>query len=448
MIIFKDNHKAFKPLNILRIMFRHIMNYFKKPEEEPPQVRQIELSKIDKYVNLILRHSLSSNNKAISDALQEIESKKESIMQQLRQFHKKSLMNPNIPQREIQIMDGNRDNFIKTISQFTASIDIPKNYMELYDYSLSFSEKIEAAYKSTQKNVFVLSHFFGNEIKSINTDLNKIEELIMKIRALFEKHKIALLKEIINDVKKILENMLKIRNIEHEITEHTLTINDYAEKIKKLQERINTITAGTDYRALESFKSDKQKVADEIKKTFNPLEEKLISIDQALRKYLYRNPDKKILKEYLDERYKAFMKDDALEISQILTSLKEQVMDESIELKDKKKDQTIECINSLDFSTLKDTQSQLNKLEDSRQHLQTKITHNSASLNLSEQQYWINTNTEKIQDHKKIIEKMNNEVLKIKGINEEIKRQMKENIEKLFMEDIRLIDDLAEDHQA
>jgi hypothetical protein len=425
-------------------MFRKIINYFKKPEEEPT-IRDIELSKIDKYVNLILRHGLASNNKTISDALQEIESRKESVMQQLHRFHKKSLMNPNIPQREIQIMDGNRDNFIKTISQFTSSIDVPKNYMDLYDYCVIFSEKIEQIYKTTQKNVFILNHFFENELKSINTDLNKIEEIIISIRVLFERHKVVALKEIISDVRDISNNLVKIGNLQHEIDSHKAAITDYADKIKKLEERIGTITSGTDFRALENFKDEKQNTQEEITKTFSPLEEKLLRIENALRKYYYRNPDKKIIKEYLEDRYKAFLNDNNLEISSILQDIKTHIDNDTIELKDKKKEQTIEHLNNLSFGMLKDIQSQLKKLEDTKQHLQTKITHNSASLNLSEQQYWINTNKEKIIDHQKSIEKLNGEVAKIHALNDTIKKHMKEDIETLFMENIHLIDDLSED---
>jgi len=426
-------------------MFRKIINYFKKEkEDDEPAVREIQLSKIDKYINLILRHNLASNNRTISDVIQDIESRKESVMQQLRQFHKKSLMNPNIPVREIQIMDGNRDNFVKVISHFASTIEIPKNYMELYDYCVVFSEKIEEIYKSTQKNTFVLNHFFGNEIKSINDDLNKIEETIISLRVLFERHKILSLKEIINDVREISNNLMKINSITHEINDQEASIKEYDDKIKKLNERINTITSGTDYRALEDFKKEKQGIEEEIKQTFNPLEEKLLSIENALRKYFYKNPNKKIIKEYLEDRYKTFLSDNNLEISTIFDDMKTHINNDSIELKDKKKEQTMEHLNTLSLEYLKEIQSQLKKLEDTKQHLQTKITHNSASLNLSEQQYWINTNKEKMVDHKKIIEKLNSEVVKIQAVNDSVKKSMKEEIEKLFVEDIHLIDDLAE----
>lgn len=424
-------------------MFRRIMNYFKKPEEDP-MIREIQLSKIDKYVNLILRHGLASNNKVISNSLREIESRKESVMQQLHQFHKKSLMNPNIPQREIQIMEGNRDNFIRIISHFTSSIDVPKNYMDLYDYCVTFSEKIEEAYKDTQKNVFVLNHFFGNELKSINSDLNKIEEIIISIRVLFERHKVSALKEIISDVKDISNNLLKIGKLRHEINAHNASITEYTDKIKKLEERIGTITSGTDFRALENFKDEKGKIQDDIQQVFHPIEDKLLSIEHTLRKYYYKNPDKKILKEYIDDRYKAFINDVNLEISDIISDIKTHIDNESIELKDKKKEQTIEYLNNLDFKSLKDAQSRLKKLEDTKQHLQTKITHNSASLNLSEQQYWINTNKEKIIDHQKSIDKLAAEITKIKNVNDNIKKNMKEDIETLFMENVHLVDDLSE----
>lgn len=416
-----------------------IFDYFKKKEPEKV-IKQVELSKIDKHVNLILREKLASNNKSITDTLTEFDELKQKIIHKLREFHKKNLMNPNIPQREKQLMEGNRENYIKQIAHFLTQIDAPKQYLDLYYYSIKFSEEIEKLSKETQKNIFVLRGFFENELKDINKDLNTLEEKMIKIRALFERHNIQKLQDVINDIEKIKHNLNKEIKLKGDMKDHEATVKDYDDKIKKLNERIETITSGTDFRALENFKTDKENVDNEIKKIFKEFDNHISSIDTALKKYYYRNQDKKIIREYLEEPYKTLLKDDALEISGIIKELQENI--DSIDLKDKKKEHAVESLSKLSFEYLKETQSQLRKLEDQKQHMQTKITHNSASLNLSEQQYWLKANQDKIRSHNDMILKLQDDLDRLNGENTILKKSIHEELEKILGENIELKDDL------
>src|SRR3989339_846551 len=414
-----------------------MLKFFRRfqKEEKEPEIKEIQLSKIDKHMNLILRETLAGYNRQISENLNEIERHKENIMLQLRKLHKDSLMNPNIPRREIQIMEGNRDNYVKKTSHFIQELSIPKPYLEMYDYSKKFTENLESMAKEVQKNVFVLQHFFGNEIKSISKNLSRIESIVNEIKAIFEDHNIDALKEIQTDIQIMNKNLLRISNIEHE-----LTINEYDDKIKKLNERIHTITSGTDYRALEGFQEEKKSIDDEISHITKELQSVFTGFDTALRKYLYRNQDRKIIKEYLEDSSKALMNDKNLEILPILEDLKQNI--DILDLKDKKQNNSLISLNKLDLEYLKEKQSSLNKLHDQKQHIQTKITHNSASLNLSEQQYWINTNKDKADHYQEIIDKLRSEIAKIKENNNSMKKIIRKDLEKIYRNNIRVVDDL------
>ncbi|GIU69434.1 MAG: hypothetical protein KatS3mg002_0670 [Candidatus Woesearchaeota archaeon] len=417
-----------------------IFDYFKKKKEPENNIKEVELSKIDKHINLILRQKLASNNKTITTTLNEIEETQKNIIHKLRELHKKNLMNPNIPRREIQIMEGNRDNYIKNIARFITHMEVPKQYLELYYYTTQFSGELEKIFRETQKNMFILKEFFENEIKNINNELNKLEEKIISIRIIFEKHNIQKVEEIMQNVKKIKNNITKEIRIKHEISEHEAIIKEHEEKIKKLEERITTITSGTDYKALENFKQEKETTENEIKKIFKEFDEKISEIYTALKKYYYKNPDKKILKEYLEEPYKALINDNSLEIAYILKDIAKNI--NTIDLKDKKKENTEEALEKLSFEYIKNIQAQVKKLEDHKKHLQTKITHNSASLNLSEQEYWLKANKEKIKSNTEIILKLEDELSVIEGENKLLKKTITEELEKMMGENIILKDDL------
>jgi len=426
-------------------MFKKLLARFKKERVvEIPLGDEILLSKIDKHMNFILRDNLGFINKSINEKAEDILHKKDEIVVTLRDLHKSALMNTNIPEREIHIMDGNRENYIKRISHFVTNIDVPKNYLDTYDYCIKFSQDVEQLNRDIQKNIFVLQHFFANEVKDTNKALHDLEELIIDIRVLLEKNGIIYLKNIQKDIKVFVDNVLKVKSFREQIDTEKTEIKGHQEKLDRLNERIQTITSGTDFRALEAFRQEKGAAENEIKDIVNELNGSFSTLDTALRKYYYMYPDKKIVKEYLDDLRIAIMQDKNLDIAEILKDIKNSIEHNEIDLKDKKKEHCLESIEKLTLEHLKEIQSRVLVLEDQKQHAQTKITHNSASLNLSEQQYWINATEDKIKYHNTNVEKLERNINAVALENAEILSKIQADLEKLMNKSIELKDDLTE----
>ncbi|MGV8141494.1 MAG: hypothetical protein ACP5NW_03570 [Candidatus Woesearchaeota archaeon] len=430
-------------------MLKGLLNRFKrinsfKEESEIFDGEVILLSKIDKHMNFLLRDKLGYINKNISERITEINHKKDDVILTLRDLHKSKLMNRNIPEREVQIMEGNRENYIKRISHLVTNIDIPKNYLETHDYCIKFSQDLEQLNRDIQKNIFVLQHFFSNEIKDTNKALHDLEEKIIDIRVLLEKNGINYLKDIQKDIKIFVDNALKMKSFNNQIEAEKTEISVHQEKLDRLNERIKTITSGTDYRALEAFRQEKGAAENEIKNIISELNGKFSTLDTALKKYYYMYPEKKIIKAYLDEIRDAIMADIHLDILTILRDIKGAIERNELDLKDRKREQCLETIESLTQEYLKDMQSKILKLEDQKQRAQTKITHNSASLNMSEQQYWINATEDKIKYHNNNIEKLEKNVNSVNLANAEMMSKIRMDLEKLMDKHVELKDDLTE----
>jgi len=424
-------------------MLKKFLDRFKK-DTEIPQAEEVSLSKIDKHMNFILRDSLGYINRSITSKIIDISAKKEEAILSLRGLHKAHLMNGNIPEREIHIMDGNRENYIKRISHFVSSIDVPKSYLDTYDYCIQFSHNLEQLNRDIQKNIFVLQHFFDNEVRTTNKKLHELEELIIDIRVMLEKNGIELLKNIQKDIKDFTSNVLKIKDFNKQILEEEREILTHKEKLDKLNERIKTITTGTDYRALDTFKKEKEESEMEIKRVLQVEGEFFSCLDTPLKKYYYLNPDKKIIKEYLEDIKNGLIKDSNLQIVEILKDIKNNIQDNKIDLKDKNKDKCLNTIDKLTIDYLKTLQIKILKLEDQRHRAQAKITHNSASLNLSEQQYWINATEDKIKYHKLNIDKLQKNIDILKIDNEEVVGKIKKDLEGLMHKSVNIKDDLTD----
>jgi hypothetical protein len=424
-------------------MLKNLWNKLTKTKE--PELEVVMLSRIDKHMNFILREKLGFINKTITEKTLKINSEREELILSLRNLQKAKLMNLNIPEREIQIMEGNRDNYIRKITQFSSKIDIPKGYLELYDYTLKFSNNIEQLNRDIQKNIFVLQHFFSNEIRNSNKALHSIEEIIIDIRVVLEKNGISELKKIQEDMKTFRENIEKIKSFRDQILAEKSEMGAHKEKLERLNERIHIITNGTDYRALEGFRQEKGAAENEIKKILGELNANFSVIEVALRKYYYRNPEDKIIKSYLGDLKEALLNDKNLEIVNSLVEVKKSIIMDQIDLKDKKKEHCIESIDKLTFEHLKDSQSKILKLEDEKQRAQAKITHNSASLNLSEQQYWVNATEDKLKYHQTNIDKLERNINASTLENAQMLTDVRVDLEKLMNKQIDLKDDVTDE---
>ncbi len=423
-------------------MLKRILERFKS-RPKVSNSEEILLSKIDKHMNFILRDSMGSINKIITTNSAEVQEKKEETIHALRNLHKAKLMNSNIPEREIQIMEGNRENYIKKVSQFVTNINIPKAYLDTHDYCVKSSEQLEHLSREIQKNIFVLNHFFTNEIKDANRAIHGLEEKIIEIRVLLEKNGILYLKEIQKNIKLFVDNVVKIKDFNSQIRSEEKEIFEHNDKLSRLNERVKTITTGPDYRALETFKQEKINAENEIKAILSEISMHFSSIDTALRKYYYKYPEKKMITQYLEDLKNTLLIDTHLEIIDILKEIKSLVENGNIDLKDKKRENCLEAINKLTIEYVKNIQSQLLKLEDQKQHAQTKITHNSASLNLSEQQYWINATEDKIKHHNNNISKLNKNIEIINSENAKILEDIRLELEKMMNKSITLKDDIT-----
>jgi hypothetical protein len=443
--ILENLHKILKGLFFPIIMLKRILNYFKKPTEIDEAMKEIELSKINKHANFLLRKDLGDINKQIQIKISEINQKKEEALHELRLLHKKQLMNKNIPPREVNIMDGNRDHYIKSVAHFITNIDTPKNYIENYDYCTQFPQQIKTLYIEVEKNILVLSHFFENEVKNVNRKISELADIMSYLKNMFERNNIENFREMDKGIIEMKKNIHKINELQSGISEEKENIRINTDKINRLKERINTITSGADYRTLESFKEEKEEIDTEYKKKHNEIDKRFMEIETSLKKYSYRHPDKKIAKQYLESPSEALAKDTHLEIVEILKEIHKEVESGEIELKDKKKEHCIDILKSMNMEYLKEHQTESNKLEDRKKKIQTKITHNSASLNLSEQEYWSKATEDRIEHHQAIINKLQKDIDMYAQKNMDIEAKIKNDIEKILGEEVIIINDLTEE---
>ncbi len=108
----------------------------------------------------------------------------------LKKLEAGTLLNKAVEKRHLQIMEGNRNAYIRKIEQFldaVASI-APLDREGGHQAAECLRERLESLLKSTQKSYFVLQEFLANESRDIAGNLKAFDRLITELKEILESH--------------------------------------------------------------------------------------------------------------------------------------------------------------------------------------------------------------------------------------------------------------------
>ena len=134
--------KFYKKYNNLPIyMLKFLKKFFSSPEI--PQ-EKIQLDQMTSWIDDKSKIISEDLDNKINQTLEKINGEKEKIKENLKILETAKLRNPNIPERAITIMEGNRSAFIRKVSYFFTNINLKyDNYKELEEECKNLQSEIE-----------------------------------------------------------------------------------------------------------------------------------------------------------------------------------------------------------------------------------------------------------------------------------------------------------------
>ena len=114
---------------------------------------------------------------AKEDAKQRFIALSDELKGVLAKFSAVELMNPNIPWRAKQVMEGNREQFIRLTSQLSEKLSVPEQSDLLGDFSMVLTEYVERS----ARNAVILSEFFEDDVRSVRSVLRGFEGCIQPL---------------------------------------------------------------------------------------------------------------------------------------------------------------------------------------------------------------------------------------------------------------------------
>jgi len=324
-------------------MFSFLKGIFRKEQDSSQE--EVELNNLSPWFDEKTAPKIDALNSELATVSQRVLADKKQTVQHLDTLNKTELMNSNIPERAKHFMKGNREAYHKKVSLFLDKIQPPQQIEDLPVFHSVMQEELKELMQGTAKSFQIMQEFFANESRQVMTSIGNIEREINAFKQAFDTAGLDMLdstKNLIIDVqtktklKKALETDLETRKKEKET---------FSSKLKQLQEDIELLQKDRELNEIKDTLKQTQAKGEEVRER---IALPFSVINPALRKFeriTYRH--RVTVQKYIESPLDALMQDMHLGILKTLQDLEKSILNNRIDLRDKKRDKTLEVLKLL-----------------------------------------------------------------------------------------------------
>ncbi|MDO8661311.1 MAG: hypothetical protein Q7K43_05465 [Candidatus Woesearchaeota archaeon] len=299
----------------------------------------------------------------------------------LQALQQAQLVNDVIPEQHKSMAEGNKEAFAKNVTSYLEQYRLPDIPAEIKTWLEKYNSTTKEFLLSTQRQTAVLQEFHAQETKNVLKNLRQIEQLANKTKLAFEQSKYHLFCEVMQKAKECEEKKNHQEELNKNITALSASIESYTKEQTNLLNAQQHELKDTQRVTLEQERitvhARIKQLEDNLRNMFSPLE-------AGLRKYAKLAPQHTHLVEnYLASPSEALSQDVHLKIILVLAELQKHTWNETLELKQDKKNRTINAIAELTKPFLQKLITDYAKLKRDEVHLAQELIshHTSQQLN-------------------------------------------------------------------
>ncbi|MDP7324249.1 MAG: hypothetical protein QF632_05815 [Candidatus Woesearchaeota archaeon] len=351
-------------------MFNFLKGFFQKRVEKV-KISQSELPEWFTNKTKPVKELLTEDLRILgSDIRQRINTTKASM----DTLEAAELRNKNIPMRALQIMEGNRDAYVKRVTLFLQNIQPPSILPEVSAFAEKIKKDFESLVKSTSKEYQILQEFLADESRKVAQNIKELERLCEKIGELGEDEKLILIKEVEKNIKTLREKRARKELLEKTKEKKKIELDELNKVHTDLEKSIESLKKEPEYKKVNDLKEKRKEMLGKIKNKAAELLYIFSTIEKALRKYIRISfEDQKILASYLESPLGAIFQDPDFTIIDVLKKIRIAIERKKIELDSKKGDKTIKAIETLTPQWLSTFYEEYSKLKAEKEALDKEI---------------------------------------------------------------------------
>ncbi len=306
------------------------------------------------------------------------------IKQKSEELKTATLRNEKIQKRMIQIMEGNRGAYVGKIWQFIDSLQNVTENME--SFVEAYKSNVETFNRSTARAFYVLREFFGDIITEIATLLKKLDDTVKVIDSKLNDRPSQLAAGVEKSLAEIKEILSRKDSINLDINLLSDEIKSLEESNEELEKKIKAAKNSAAYKELQEKNDERTKSITDLNSHKEEFTNLFAKLESAFKKFEHITQNK-LVKNYISDPIETIKSDSDFQIFSVLDELKQFIVDKKIQIKDKKKEITLNVIDSFTLDFLKNFRAKLDKLENRRRELNLILSNSTVMNNISELEY-------------------------------------------------------------
>ena len=416
-----------------------MLNFLKKLfKREEAKTENVSINELEKWFSEKADSMLNDLNSKIDSIKGRIKEEIKKTEENLGVLENAKLQNPKITLKEKQFMEGNREAYIKKVNSILKQISLEGNHNELLQFCSDFGSMLDLFAKSTIRPYHILQEFYAHESRDIALNIKNLDNMVKELKGTIKnaglgsvedlKKDIAQLK---NKIRQKTENEEKLRQREEEQKELVQSISNSKEEIKNLEN-------SEENKRLNELKADKEVILAKIRENNSQLIHSFSVIERALRKYSrIALEDEKWINSYAENPIKTLLSDNELKIIKILEGLEKNVLNNQIDLKDKKRERTLEIIKELNKGFFDGFLKKGNELENELNNIEDRIKESEIEEKLKEIKAKLEQKNSEMERIDKEIESLKDEIIEIDI--DFLRKNLKEKIKNVLKVEVKLI---------
>jgi hypothetical protein len=408
-----------------------------EPEEpEEPVEETVDLSKLAKWVDDKSNEGFNKVRPEIEELFLKLKREKKELLTNLDTLNDAELHNPNISEREKNLMEGNRQSYISQHKQFVNMAEFSEELTckETSLFCKNFEDMLVKLAKSTARGHMVMNEFFADHANKINRKIRDMGDIVQKVKGLLEEGNVG-----IDEIDNVQKAVSELRGKNKLLTEIEEDLQIYDKKLanshqlkEKIVKSIEKLKQTESYNKFKEADSEKEELQDKMKHTEDAVSALFSHIDKPMRKYervIVEGAD--LFSKYMDNPMKALVSDENIAIIGILSKMKDAISESRLELKDPEKAKL--RIGEIDKESLSRARTRYVDAKRSIKIIDEKVRNINVLQDMDDLKYKIEHTDNQIQILKDKIEqaKKTKEKIDLEKLREQVKEKIKEvfNIE-------------------
>ena len=422
-------------------MLEFLKKILKNEGQETKKVKQIILQNLEEWLNEKSKPIMEELMQQIEQVLMKVNEEVQKSRINLEVLENAKLQNPNIPFKAKQYMEGNRKAYTRAVVSFLGNMEINNNnYFYLLDFCRSFDDLINDLNKGTLRSYTILQEFFSNETSSIAQNLKNFDNYFSELKQILNDKKMVS----VNNAKEKIQNLkMKAKqkinlNIDFKGAEAELKVLNNEKNSVMLD--IMNFNKSDEHSKFLQLNEEKKDKLNALNSDENQILQSFSILERALRKYSHiAFEHEEIVLDYLKQPIETLLNDKFFKILEILKNLRSLLIENKLQVDDKKKEKSLEEINKLNKEFFQIFLKKYFSFKAEMIEIENKINGSGVTEKLKSFNKQLEYVNFRIENNTEEFNKLKNEVIKVDNSMTNLKKDIEDSVKKVFGEEVSII---------